>query len=111
MRPIAETFRHPVLAGLLLAGLMAAPALAQDRDPIGDLLNGDGPVSTAPAPAEVSPTPVTPAPTPATPPAPPRVGPDPHRDPEDPAAAAQRHHRLPAGVPGRTPGGGRRADA
>lgn len=69
MRPIAETFRHPVLAGLLLAGLMAAPALAQDRDPIGDLLNGDGPVSTAPAPAEVSPTPATPAPTPATPPA------------------------------------------
>ena len=70
MRPIAETFRQPVLAGLLVAGLMATPALAQERDPIGDLLNGDGPVSTAPAPAEAAPTPVTPTPAPAPAPTP-----------------------------------------
>ncbi|WP_300574407.1 hypothetical protein [Phenylobacterium sp.] len=67
MRPIAETFRQPVLAGLLLAALLTTPALAQERDPIGDLLNGDGPVSTAPAlaPAEVAPTPPAPIPAPA----------------------------------------------
>jgi len=65
MRPIAETFRQPVLAGLLLAALLTTPALAQERDPIGDLLSGDGPVSTAPAPAEVAPTPPAPIPAPA----------------------------------------------
>ncbi|MDO8410871.1 MAG: hypothetical protein Q7S93_12530, partial [Phenylobacterium sp.] len=67
MGPIAETFRQPLLAGFLVAGLLCAPALAQDGDPIGDLLNGDGPVSTAPGAAEVAPTPVTPASPPAAP--------------------------------------------
>ncbi|MEH6676620.1 hypothetical protein [Phenylobacterium sp.] len=87
MRPIAETFRQPVLAGLLVAGLMATPALAQERDPIGDLLNGDGPVSTAPPSAEAAPV-VTPTPTPA-----------PTSTPSPPPAATPAPRPAPAPIP------------
>jgi hypothetical protein len=96
MRPIAETFRQPVLAGLLVAALVWTPALAQDRDPIGDLLNGDGPVSTAPPPAEVTPTPAKP---PAAPPPTLTPTPAPTPTPTPAPAAAPAPRPTPAPVP------------
>ncbi|MDP1616260.1 hypothetical protein [Phenylobacterium sp.] len=97
MGRITVTFRQPVLVGCLLAGFVATPALAQNPDPIGDLLSGEAPVSTAPPAAEVAPQPApAPAPTPTPPPTP---TPTPMPTPAPAPTAAPAPRPAPAPVP------------